>query len=156
MHARSPGSTDVLILFSSQSNLQRHRTWFDSDCQSDAASNPAGDLLQCPVRVQNTGTVRLLSAIAQGSNLGGAAPVPGPSGCHISEIPPGNASSCMVTITVQATDFLVDNVQLQVVVDASTVFAAITTTNSTIADLDLSYARTLSVELIPSVQAQSE
>jgi len=103
--------------------------------------------------------MRLLNISLQGSTLplDGPDVVAGPDACKVAELAPlQTVTSCNVSFTLTAADFAASPAQLQVVANASTVFPAITTQNSTIAPYDLQYARTLSVTLSPTLQPDSK
>lgn len=116
--------------------------------------------MRCPVRVINTGNLRLLSLTLQGSSVAaadGAQFVDGPSNCTIAELIPGEAASnCNATFTLTLADFESRWAALQVVAQADTVFEAVTAANGTSIYLDLGYAIKLDVMPEPYLRGRCQ
>ena len=107
--------------------------------------------------VHNTGNMRLVGIALQASTMGADSAEAGQISCTLAELAPGGvANTCNATFPLTDLDFVAATATLMLTANASTVFSAYTVANSTISQLDLHYARTLSVTLQPQFDPASK
>ena len=105
-------------------------------------------MLECPLRVRNSGNARYTDLTLVPSS-GLIAMTQGPSNCTFAELAPMETQSCNATFTLTMDDFTSDGmvIYLQVVASGATVWEAIRTANSTGGPFSLAYARNVEVHL---------